>query len=125
MKVREKTEATKSRRAITQAASNRLIMPLPRDPPASLASISRAALSPAMATKASCRPRPLDRQLLDPGAAVDQRLQQRLDAGLGQLELPEAVALARVGRQRVAPRARPALRGLEADLRPQPVARLG
>ena len=60
-----------------------------------LASISRAAASPAMATKASCRPRPLDRQLLDPRAAVDQRLEQRLDAALGQLEMPDSRRAAR------------------------------
>ena len=47
---------------------------------------------------------PLDRQRLDPGAAVDQRLEQRLGAALGQLEDPFAAFAAGIAGNRGAPR---------------------
>ena len=66
-----------------------------------------------MATKASCRPRRSIDSSSMPGAAVDQRLEQRLDAR------PRAARTARsrrsssrVGRQRARARRRPALRVL-------------
>ncbi len=66
--------------------------------------------------------RPFDREVLDAGAAVDQCLQERLDAGIGQLEMPDAVAQLGAGRKRGPPGAlgRP---GAQPDLRLQPVPR--
>ena len=55
-------------------------------------------------------------------AAVDQRLEQRLDTLPGKLELPEAVERLRVRRKGAAPGAFGHSR-LETHLRPQPVAR--
>jgi hypothetical protein len=66
---------------------------------------------------------PLDRQRLDPGAAVDQRLEQRLGPPSRQLEHPFA-ALARAPAGK-AERHGPSLgAGAQADDRPKPVARL-
>src|SRR4051812_11864351 len=63
----------------------------------------------------------LDRQFLYAGAAIDQRLEHRLDAADGLLELPETTNLPGVGGQNLAPGS-VGIAGLEPHLRPQPVA---
>ena len=99
MKVFDSTVAVKSRRAMTKAERKQA-----HHAASSSAPIAAAAASPAMATKASCKPGPLDRQRLDPGVAVDQRLEQRLGPAFGQLEHPFGALAPGAGRHRRAPR---------------------
>ena len=79
----ESTVAEKSRRAITNAPRNsRIIAPVPVVP------IAAAALFAGDGDEGVVQARPLDRERLDAGTAVDQRLEQRLGAALGKLEHP-------------------------------------
>ena len=98
MKVFDSTVAEKSRRAITKRRADEAHHCAFSCP------IAAAAALPAIATKASCRPGRSIASVSMPGAAVDQRLEQRLGPAFGKLEHP-FVALA-AGVRRESPSAR-------------------
>ena len=88
------------------------------------ASISRAALSPAMATNASCSPRrSIDNSSMPAPPSINAFRSGSIPPG-GSSNCQIAVDLGGVLRQRPAPGAVGAA-GLQPHLRPQPVARLG
>ena len=80
MKKREKTEATKSRRAITHADSQKLHAASPIGGLAGLHLARRAFAGDRH--EGVVQAGPLDRQLLDPRLAGEQRLEQGLDPRL-------------------------------------------
>ena len=88
-KVLLSTVAVKSRRAMTKAARivSGSFMRLP--PRRHMAHLARRRLA-GDGDEGVVQAGPLDAQRLDPGAAVDQRLEQRLGAARGQLEPPFA-----------------------------------
>ncbi len=67
---------------------------------------------------------PMLKALLDGGAGIDQRLEQRFDPDRGKLERPEAVLVMGALRESGPPRAL-GDPGPKPDLRPEPVAGLG
>ena len=116
---REKTVAVKSRRPMTKAEriSSRIIPPPPSRP------IARAALSPAMATKASWSPGRSIASVSIPAPPSISALSKGSAPDLGQLESPFGAFAAGIRRDRGAPR--PVLgAGLQADDRAKAVARL-